>query len=190
MARVFEKRGWGLLSMLDSNEYHGLSSFEATEIGKLDDGSRVYSGKWKEPHKDDLRHFVLVEEPQGRVLAYWGTLKVEESLEPIEWPQVYRQRNEVQENSFKNMIDHGALDTNYGRKKIVGPDRHQQRAKKKLEEKLEEAQQKVEKKENLVRTQQEKVTEPATSSVERQRDKGIKNALSSASGLWLSRKRN
>jgi hypothetical protein len=159
MACAFERRGWGLLSMLDSNEYNGLSSFEATEIGKLDDGSRVYSGKWEKPHEDDPRHFVLVEKPEGQVLAYWGTPRVEKSLEPIEWPQVYRQRNEVQENSFKGMIDHGALDINYGRKKIVGPDRHQQRAKEKVEERQEEARQKVEKKENLVRTQQEKVAE-------------------------------
>lgn len=159
MARVFERRRWGLLSMLDSNEYNGLSSFESTEVGKLDDGSRVYTGKWKKPRKEDPRHFVLVEEPEGRVLVYWGTSKVEKSLKPIEWPQVYRRRNEVQENSFKQMIDHGALNTNYGRKKIVGPDRHQQRVKEKVEEKLEESQQKVEKKEDLVRTQQEKVAE-------------------------------
>ena len=38
-----------------------------------------------------------------------------------EWPRVYRERNEIQENSFKRMIDHGALNTNYGRKTIVGP---------------------------------------------------------------------
>jgi hypothetical protein len=31
MAREFEARGWGLLSMLDKNEYNGLSSFYIIE---------------------------------------------------------------------------------------------------------------------------------------------------------------
>ena len=43
------------------------------------------------------------------------------------WPRVYRERNEIQEQSFKGMIDHGALDINYGRKTVIGPDRHHQR---------------------------------------------------------------
>src|SRR4029453_16321604 len=43
------------------------------------------------------------------------------------WPRVYRERTERQENSFKRMIDHGALEINYGRKKIVGPDPPQPR---------------------------------------------------------------
>ena len=162
MARAFEQRGWGLMSMLDSNEYDGPGSgpgFDTTRIGELDDGSRVHSGRWKEPREEDPRSFVLVEPPEGRVLVYWGTPKVKESLEAIEWPEVYRQRNEIQENSFKGMIAHGALNTNYGIKKVVGPDRHQQRAQEKIEKALDVAQQKVEKKEILVKTQQEKVAE-------------------------------
>lgn len=159
MARAFESRRWGLLSMLDNNEYDGLSSFEATLVGKLEDGSHVYCGEWKEPHKDDPRSFVLVEGSDGKISVYWGTSRVKEVLEPVEWPGVYRQRSEVQENSFKRMIDHGALNTNYGRKKIIGPDRHQQRAREKIDQTLGEVHQKVEKKEGTVHAQQEKVAE-------------------------------
>jgi hypothetical protein len=158
-ACAFEARKWGLLSMLDSNEYKGLSSFDATPIGELEDGSCVYEGRWAKARKEDPRIFVLVEQANGRVLVYWGTSKVKESLEMIEWPTVYRQRNEIQENSFKGMIDHGALNTNYGRKKIIGPDRHQQRARKKLEKSLNGTCEKLEKKGNQVKEQQEKVSE-------------------------------
>ena len=57
-------------------------------------------------------------------------------MEPVKWPRVYRQRSEIQENSFKRMISHGALNVNYGTKKEVGPDRHQQREREKVEEGL------------------------------------------------------
>jgi hypothetical protein len=128
MACAFDTQGWGLLCMLDDNEYDGLDSFDATPVGPLADGTRVYSGPWKVPRQEDPRHFVIVEPAEGKTLVYWGTPKVRDTLEASEWPQVYRERSERQENSFKRMIDHGALNTNYGRKKIVGPDRHQQRA--------------------------------------------------------------
>jgi len=52
MARAFSDQGWGLLSMLDSNEHHGLESFAATEVDALADGSRVCmraSGKSRVP---------------------------------------------------------------------------------------------------------------------------------------------
>jgi hypothetical protein len=74
---------------------------------------------------------------------------------------VYRERSERQENSFKRMIDHGALKTNYGRKKIIGPDRHQQRARETLDESLEGLQQRVDKKIAQIKTQQDKVAESA-----------------------------
>src|SRR5216683_4022044 len=150
MAAAFAERDWGLLCMLDDNEHHGLESFEATLAGPLDDASQVYSGPWKEPREDDPRHFVMVEPVEGKTLVYWGTPKVKEVLEPREWPRVYRERNEIQENSFKRMIDHGALNTNYGRKKIVGPDRHQQRAHEKIAQALEGAQHQRAKKAHLV----------------------------------------
>src|SRR5262249_14337759 len=57
------------------------------------------------------------------------------------------------------MIDHGALNTNDGRKKIVGPDRHQQREQEKRDQALEAAQKRLEKKAEEVRAQQAKVVE-------------------------------
>jgi hypothetical protein len=65
----------------------------------------------------------------------------------------------MQENSFKRMIAHGALNTNYGRKKIVGPDRHQQRAREHLEQSLETAHERVAKQAEAVMAQQAKVAE-------------------------------
>jgi hypothetical protein len=57
------------------------------------------------------------------------------------------------------MIDHGALNTNDGRKKILGPDRHQQRAREQLDQAVQAAQQRVDKQANQVKTQQDKVAE-------------------------------
>lgn len=159
MAGAFEQEGWGLLCMLDDNEHQGLDSFEATLVDTLEDGTKVYSGTWKEPRPDDPRHFVMVQPQAGKTLVYWGTPQVKEALQVTEWPRVYRERSEIQENSFKRMIDHGALNTNYGRKKIVGPDRHQQRAKDKLEQSLGVAHKRLTKKSEQVKLQQDKVAE-------------------------------
>ena len=159
MARAFAEQGWGLLCMLDDNEHHGLASFEATVVGHLDDGTPVYSGEWQVPRPKDPRHFVIVDPPEGKTLVYWGTEAFEKALEPIEWPQVYRERHEIQELNFKAMIDHGGLDINYGRKLIVGPDRHQQRKRESLEQSLEGARQRVDKKADALEIQQEKVSE-------------------------------
>jgi len=90
-------------------------------------------------------------------LVYWGTPKVKDALAATEWPRVYRERNELQGNGFKRMIDHGALNTNYGRKTIVGPDRHQQRAREKLDQSLATAQKRVEKKAEAVKAKQDQV---------------------------------
>jgi len=79
LARAFHDHDLGLLCMLDDNEHAGLGSFEATEVDTLDDGTKVYSGPWKECRQDDPRHFVLVEPPEGKPLVYWGTPKVEEA---------------------------------------------------------------------------------------------------------------
>ena len=157
MARAFDDKDLGLLCMLDDNEHQGLESFEATQVDTLEDGTRVYSGSWKEPQPDDPRHFVMVEPVEGKTLVYWATPKVEAILEVTEWPRVYRARNEVQEHSFKRMIDHGALNTNYGRKKIVAADRHQQRAREKLEQSLATAQKRVAKKAEAIKAKQDQV---------------------------------
>jgi hypothetical protein len=37
---------------------------------------------------------------------------VESGLEARQWPEVYRARTELQENAFKRMMEHGALDIN------------------------------------------------------------------------------
>jgi hypothetical protein len=158
LAREFESKQLGLLSMLDKNEYDGLSSWQVEGIGELEDGSLVYKGKWKPPRQEDPRRFVIVEEAQ-RVLVYWGTSLVEKTVEAVEWPSLYRERSEIQENSFKRMIDHGALNINYGRKKIVGPDRHQLREQDKVEQALKVSQQKVETKRERLSEQHQKVTE-------------------------------
>jgi hypothetical protein len=155
MARAFDNKDLGLLCMLDDNEHQGLESFEAIQVDTLEDGTRVYSGPWKEPQPEDPRHFVMVEPVEGKTLVYWATPKVEAIVEVTEWPRVYRERNEIQEHSFKRMIDHGALNTNYGRKKIVTADRHQQRAREKLELSLATAQKRVDKKAEAVKAKQD-----------------------------------
>ena len=99
----------------------------------------------------------MVEPVEGQTLVYWATPKVEAILEVTEWPRVYRARNEVQEHSFKRMIDHGALNTNYGRKKIVAADRHQQRAREQLEPALATAQKRGDKKVEAVKAKQDQV---------------------------------
>lgn len=159
IARAFAAQDLGLLCMLDDNEHDGLVSFEATEVGCLEDGTRLYSGPWKEPRADDPRHFVILEPAADKTLVYWGTPKVKAVLETSAWPGVYRSRNEIQENSFKRMIDHGALNINYGRKKIVGPDRHQQRARDKLETSLEAAQKRIDTKVEAIEAKQAQVAE-------------------------------
>jgi hypothetical protein len=159
LASAFAERGWGLLCMLDDNEHHGLESFEATGVGHLDDGTPVYRSEWQVPRPKDPRHFVIVDSPEGKTLVYWGTQAFQKALEPTEWPRVYRDRNEIQELNFKAMIDHGGLKVNYGRKLIVGPDRHQQRKRESLDQSLKGAHQRVEKKADGVQLQQDKVAE-------------------------------
>jgi hypothetical protein len=139
MAQAFDEAGLGLLCMLNDNEHHGLESFEATEVQTLDDGTRLYEGPWKVARKDDARHFVIVEPEESKLLVYWGSAKVKAELEASEWPEIYRARTEIQENAFKRMIEHGALDINAGRKTILSPDRHQQRAEAKTRDSLESA---------------------------------------------------
>jgi len=105
---------------------------------------------------------VIAQPPEDKTLVYWGTPKVEDALETHQWPRVYRERNEMQEHSFKRMNDHGALKTNYGRKTIVGPDRHQQRKREQLDQSLEAAHQRVDKKAEALKAHQDKVAESAS----------------------------
>ena len=159
-ACAFTHQDWGLLCMLDDNEHQGLESFEASLEGTLDEGIQVYSGTWKAPkNDDDPRHFVIVEPQEGKTLVYWGTAALKAAVDVMEWPRVYRERTEMQENSFKRMIAHGALDINYGRKKIVGPDRHQQRTREALEASVQTAQQRASQKVEALDKQRAKVAE-------------------------------
>jgi hypothetical protein len=161
LARAFDEQGLGLLCMLDDNEHQGLDCFEATQVETLEDGTKVFGGPWKEAREDDPRTFVIVEPPEGKTLVYWGTPQVGAALASSTWPRVYRERTELQENSFKRMIDHGALNIHYGRKKIVGPDRHQQRAGAKLQASCERAQKRLEKQTEVLKAHQAKVAESA-----------------------------
>lgn len=159
MAQAFDEAGLGLLCMLDDNEHHGLESFEATEVQTLDDGTRLYEGPWKVARQDDTRHFVIVEPSDSKLLVYWGSAKVKAELEASEWPEIYRARTELQENAFKRMIEHGALDINAGRKTILGPDRHQQRAAAKVRDSLESVSHRVAKKSLELEAKRELVAE-------------------------------
>ncbi len=157
IASAFDSKGWGLISMLDKNEYKDLSDWDAEYIGQLEDCSKVYSGPWKK-RTGDLREFVIVE-TKDRLLPYWGTPMVKEVVDPIQWPKLYSQRNELQENSFKRMIDHGALNVNFGIKKIVSEDRHHQRKLKKLEDASAGIKEKIDKKKENIAKQEQKVSE-------------------------------
>src|SRR5712691_11902746 len=157
LAQAFAEKDLGLLCMLDDNEHRGLGSFETTLVETLEDGTRVYSGPWKACRQDAPRHFVIVAPTADKTLVDWGTPKVKEALDVSEWPRVYRERNAIQELSFKSMIAHGGLEINYGRKTILGPDRHHQRKQEHLAASLETAHERVNKKEEALKSQQAKV---------------------------------
>lgn len=162
LAVEFAERQLGLLSMLDDNEYQGLASFEATWLETWDDGTKLYSGTWKVARPDDPRRFVITVPVTGKVLVYWATERFVSALAMNRWPSVYRARTEIQENQFKRMIEHGALNTNYGRKKLIGPDRHQQRKQDRLDQARQATAQKLDKKAEQLNVQQAKVAESIT----------------------------
>jgi len=175
MAQAFESREWGLLSMLDKNEYKDLSDWDIKLEGHLEDGSKVYSGQWKKIRKDDPRSFVIVEKDDN-LLPFWGTSEISRNFSPLQWPGLYSRRTELQENSFKRMIDHGSLNINFGIKKIIGPDRHQAKAISNVEDKLEGLRTKREKKESHVKEQEDKVMESKINGHEKrlqQREKSL-----------------
>ncbi len=161
MARAFTEKGWGLLSMLDKNEYTDLSDWNTEYIGELEDGAEVYSGRWSKEKKnktDDPRTFVLAVR-DGKVLPFWGTEAVANKVAYLDWPGLYSQRTENQENSFKRMKEHGALDVNFGTKKIVSEDRHHQRKIEKLNSKLTNTEERAAKKKVKIKEQEKKVRE-------------------------------
>jgi hypothetical protein len=161
IASEFERRGWGLLSMLDSNQYKELSDWDYEFVGEIEGSGSIYSGQWSDQKRrsDDPRHFVVLETKDQRLLPYWGTSKVKDTINPLDWPSTYAERTEIQENSFKRMKSHGSLEINYGVKKIFGEDRHQKRAQDKLEDSRMSIDNKVRKKEAEITTQLEKIKE-------------------------------
>jgi len=104
--------GLGLLAMLDDKEPQGLASLTATAVATRDEGTQVSSGPWQGPRPADPRQFVMVEPPEGKTLVDWGTPQVQAPLAAAEGPPGYRERREMQANSCKRLIAHGALQTN------------------------------------------------------------------------------
>ncbi|MCP4682410.1 MAG: hypothetical protein GY864_08745 [Desulfobacterales bacterium] len=161
MAQAFTERGWGLLSMLDNNEYKDLSDWDTEYVGKLEDGSEVYSGRWSEEKKNkakDPRIFALVVKGE-KLLPFWGTEVVAEKVPYLKWPGLYSRRTEIQENSFKRMKEHGALTSNFGTKKIESEDRHHGRKVEKLTNRLENIGKRIAKKKEKIDEQEKKVRE-------------------------------
>jgi hypothetical protein len=144
MAQIFIDRGWQLLCLLSSKEYKGFDNFTRYFSAELEDGTRFYKARWKEDREDDPRHFVIVVEGD-KMIVYWGTPLLVMSLPAKELVKLYRSRTEIQENSFKDMIAHGGLNVNFGRKSIPVPDRTHQRKVDKLDEKIKQQQEKLEK---------------------------------------------
>ena len=56
--------------------------------------------------------FVITVPVDGKPLVYWATEAFVLALAMNHWPSVYRARNEIQENRFNRLIEHGALNTN------------------------------------------------------------------------------
>lgn len=160
IAAKFEARGWGLMSMLNSNQYSDLSDWDHEYVGHLEAFGDVYTGQWRDEKRrsEDPRYFVIVEN-DGKLLPYWGTSMIKDSYAPLDWPVLYAKRTEIQENGFKRMKSHGALEVNYGIKKITGPDRHHERKVKELQNQREKIDRKIEKKEQAIDEQLFKVKE-------------------------------
>jgi hypothetical protein len=163
IALEFDRNDLGLMSMLGKTQYKSLSDWEYLYIGEQKDGSKIYSGQWldEEKRQADPRHFVIVDTGE-KLLPYWGNETLFNSTSLIDWPKLYAERTEIQENAFKRMKNHGALETNYGIKKIWGPDRHQQRANEELEIKLQKNKEKLQKQSEGIDAQKLKVKESET----------------------------
>lgn len=161
MAQDFDAGGLGLLCMLDDPEPHGLERFEATQVKTLDDGTRLDEGPWKIAREADNRPVVIVEPKDHKTLVYWGSPQVKLELEAHEWPEVSRARTSLQENAFQRMMEPGALAIHVGRKTILGPDRHQQRAEAQGRGSLEAARPRGEQKRFALEAKREQVTQSA-----------------------------
>ena len=166
LAKLFVRKGWDLICMLSSNQYKGLESFKKHFSTDLEDGSRVYKATWKESRDHDPRKFVVVkknEEAAGgkkdKVVVYSATPQIAERLTGQQTIEKYRDRTEIQENTFKDMKSHGALSINYGRKSILGEDRSHQRKTEKIEKAMAKLEKKLQKAQKNIADQRQKVLE-------------------------------
>lgn len=155
-AQLFVDRGWELICLLDKNEYTGGADFNKRFCGRLADGTTLYKATWKQYRKDDPRRFVLAQEAE-RCIAYWCTPKLAQELTAKTTISVYRKRTEIQENNIKRMIAHGALNTNYGIKKLWSSNRNQARKLATLEALTSKLQAKDQKLEQAIAVQNEKI---------------------------------
>ena len=135
-ANLFADRQWGLICLLDANEYKGLKDFRKKYAGKLEDGTILYKANWQPARNEDPRRFIIVQEAD-RCLVYWCTSDIAKQFSARQIIALYRMRAEIQENGIKRMIAHGALNTNYGIKNIWSTDRTHQRKIDKIDEKRE-----------------------------------------------------
>jgi hypothetical protein len=156
IAELFDDHRWGLICLLDANQYGGVESFSKKFSKRLSDGTILYKATWSH-WRDDPRYFVVVKEPE-RTLVYWYTKQVKkQNLTAEQIVTLYRRRGGVQENSFKEMIRHGALNTNFGNKKVWGPDRTHQRKIDRLDKKILKLTAKKQKIQQLICIQEDKV---------------------------------
>jgi len=89
-------------------------------VDTLEEGTRVYSGAWKESRPDDPRHFVIVQPAEAR-LGILGNPTGRGRLGGARVATGVPRAQRDSGHSFKGMIDHGGLDINYGRKTIIVP---------------------------------------------------------------------
>lgn len=156
VAKLFDSHRWGLICLLDANQYSGLESFSKKFSKQLPDGSVLYKATW-DYWRDDPRYFVVVEQPD-RTLVYWYTKSVaRQRLTAQQIVTLYRNRGGIQENGFKQMIKHGALNTNFGNKKVWGPDRTHQRKIDRLDKKIAKLVSKERKIQQLICIQEDKI---------------------------------
>jgi hypothetical protein len=159
MAGAGAQRGWGWRCRLDDHEPAGRASLEATQARRLEEGPQGSSGPWKVLRPDAPRHWVIGEPPEGKTWVDWGTPQGRATWEATAWPRVSRERHASQAHRGKRLSDPGALQPHSGRKKSVGRDRHQPRARAPRAPSLVAAHQRVARKAEAVQGPQAKVAE-------------------------------
>ncbi len=116
----------------------------------------LYKATWKKERENDPRKFILAKQ-EDHLIVYWVTPGLFNRLTGEQSVNTYCNRTEIQENSIKDMKLHGALDVNFGRKTISGPDRTHQRKIDKVDEKIKKQKAKLEKAEINIVEQENKV---------------------------------